>query len=56
MISLVALPWPSWATGLAFGALLSLPSALITKARVPIMVIGTIGGLVIGLVLPYVVR
>ena len=56
VIALVSLPWPSWVTGLTFGVLLSLPSALITKARVPILVVGAIGGLVIGLVLPYAVR
>jgi hypothetical protein len=56
VISLVELPWPSWAIGLTFGVLLSVPSALITKARVPILVIGAVGGLVIGLVLPYAVH
>jgi len=56
VISLVALSWPSWVTGLVFGILLSLPSALITKARVPILVMGAIGGLLIGLILPYAVR
>ena len=56
VIALVALPWPTWATGLVFGVLLSLPSALITKARVPILVTGAVGGLLIGLVLPYAVR
>jgi hypothetical protein len=56
VIALVALPWPSWAVGLAFGLLLSIPSALITKARVPILVIGAVGGLLIGAVLPFAVR
>ena len=56
VISLVTLPWPRWAIGLAFGVLLSLPSALITKARVPILVIGAVGGLLIGLIFPYAVR
>jgi hypothetical protein len=37
-----------WATGLVVGILLSLPDAIITKAYVPIMVIGTVGGAVIG--------
>ena len=39
-----------------FGVLLSLPSALITKARVPILVIDAVGGLLVGLIFPYVVR
>lgn len=56
VVSLAALPWPRWLIGIAFGVLLSLPSALITKARVPILVVGSIGGLLIGLVFPYVVR
>jgi len=33
---------------LLFGLLLSLPSAVITKAYVPILALGGIGGLVIG--------
>jgi hypothetical protein len=37
-------------TGLIVGCVLSLPSAIITRAYVPIVGIGTIGGLVIGLV------
>ena len=56
VIPLVGLPWPRWAIGLVFGILLSLPSAIITKARVPILVTGAIGGLIIGLVFPFVVR
>ena len=56
VIALVSVPWPTWVTGLTFGVLLSLPSALITKARVPILLVGAIGGLVIGLGLPYAVR
>jgi len=56
VIALVSVPWPSWVTGLTFGVMLSLPSALITKARVPILLVGAIGGLVIGLGLPYAVR
>ena len=56
VIALVALPWPRWAIGLVFGTLLSVPSALITRARVPILVMGAIGGLVVGLVFPHVVR
>ena len=56
VIALVAVPWPTWVTGLTFGVLLSLPSALITKARVPILVVGAVGGPIIGLVMPYAVR
>ena len=48
VIGCVQLPWPGWATGLAFGLLLSLPSAIITKAYAPILIVGMLGGLVIG--------
>jgi len=46
VIGCVQLPWPGWATGLTFGLLLSLPSAIITKA--PVLVVGALGGLIIG--------
>jgi hypothetical protein len=48
LIPLVALPMPGWAAGLFIGVLLSLPSAIITKAYPPIMGIGAIGGAIIG--------
>jgi hypothetical protein len=48
VIGCVRLPWPGWAVGLAFGLLLSLPDAIITKAYAPIIVIGAVGGAVIG--------
>ncbi|HVY88176.1 MAG TPA: hypothetical protein VG942_04865 [Hyphomonadaceae bacterium] len=56
VIAVISLPWPTWLIGVVFGFLLSVPSALITKATVPILVTGTIGGGLIGLLLPYVVR
>ncbi|HEX4960199.1 MAG TPA: hypothetical protein VF173_05125 [Thermoanaerobaculia bacterium] len=48
VIGCVQLPWPGWAVGLLFGLLLSLPSAIVTKAYAPIMILGGLGGLVIG--------
>jgi hypothetical protein len=48
VIGCVQVPWPGWAVGLFFGLLLSLPSAIITKAYPPILVLGGLGGLVIG--------
>ena len=49
VIGCVVLPgWPGWAIGLLFGGLLSLPSAIITKTFVPILIIGAIGGAIIG--------
>ena len=44
----ISLPWPTWVAGLVLGLLLSLPEAVITKAYVPILVLGTIGGGFIG--------
>ena len=48
VIGCVQLRWPGWAVGLLFGLLLSLPSAIITKAYAPILIVGALGGLVIG--------
>ena len=45
---LVQLPMPSWATGALVGLLISLPDAVITKAYVPVIVTGVIGGAAIG--------
>src|ERR671933_2170074 len=50
VIGAARLPVPSWAQGLIFGVLLSLPDAIITKAYAPILVIGAVGGVVIGLI------
>ena len=50
VIGAAQFPLPGWGTGLMFGLLLSLPDAIITKAFVPITVIGAIGGLVIGII------
>jgi hypothetical protein len=48
VIGCVHLAWPGWFVGLLFGLLLSIPSAIITKAFAPILVMGSLGGLVIG--------
>jgi hypothetical protein len=48
VIGCVQLPWPGWLVGVLFGLLLSIPSALITKAYVPILIMGSLGGLIIG--------
>jgi hypothetical protein len=48
VIGCVQVPWPGWVTGLVFGVLLSIPDALITKAYVPILALGGVGGLIIG--------
>lgn len=40
---------PAWLVGLFFGILLSLADALITKSYLPLLIIGALGGLLIGL-------
>lgn len=50
VIGSARLPLPGWATGLAFGLLLSLPDAIITKAYAPIIILGIIGGGAIGVI------
>jgi hypothetical protein len=44
------LPVPSWAQGLIFGVLLSLPDAIITQAFAPIFILGAVGGTIIGII------
>ena len=43
-----ALRWPPWMIGLVAGLVLSAADAVITKAYVPILVLGALGGAVIG--------
>ena len=50
VIGAAKLPLPGWLTGIIFGLLLSLPDAIITRAYIPIIVLGVIGGAVIGFV------
>ena len=53
VIGAARLPLPCWAGGLLFGLVLSLPDAIITKAYIPIIVLGLIGGLIIGIVVEH---
>jgi hypothetical protein len=46
----VRMPFPPWASGAVVGLLVSLPSALVTKAYVPIVVLGLVGGAICGFV------
>jgi hypothetical protein len=48
VLGAVNLPWPGWLAGLIIGVLLSLADAIITKAYVPIIVLGAVGGTLIG--------
>ncbi len=56
VIGVIDLSWPRWIVGVFVGLLLSAPSAVITKAWGPILGIGAIGGLIIALIMPHVVR
>ena len=49
LICIVDLPLPGWATGLVVALLVSLPSAIVTKAYAPILGVGAVGGIVIGI-------
>lgn len=48
VIACLSLPWPGWIIGLVFGVLLSLPDAIVTKAYLPILLEGAIGGIILG--------
>jgi hypothetical protein len=48
-IGAAQIAWPGWAMGLMFGLLLSVPDAIITKAWAPIIGMGAVGGVLIGL-------
>lgn len=50
LIPLVTLPVPGFAKGALVGLLISLPDAIVTKAYVPILVIGVVGGAIIGFI------
>ena len=50
VICVADLAWPGWAVGLFFGLLMSAPSAIVTKAWAPILGLGAVGGIAIGLV------
>lgn len=50
LICVTDLPLPRWATGLIVALLVSLPSAVVTKAYAPVLGIGAIGGIVTGII------
>jgi hypothetical protein len=47
-IGCVELPLAGWLVGIVFGLLISLPDAIITKAYLPILIGGALGGAIIG--------
>jgi hypothetical protein len=50
VVVLVDIRCSGWLIGLTMGILLSLPPAIITKVYIPILGIGAVGGLIIGLI------
>ena len=50
LICIVDLPLPGWAAGLMVALLISLPSAVVTKAYAPILGTGALGGIIIGII------
>ena len=56
LICVVDLPLPGWAAGLIVALLVSLPSAVVTKAYAPILATGAIGGVIIGVLRAKLVR
>ncbi|MCB1517804.1 MAG: hypothetical protein KDJ19_09345 [Hyphomicrobiaceae bacterium] len=54
VVPLIGLPLPMWASGLFIGLLISISDAIVTKAYAPILIMGTFGGGLVGLVGGYV--
>jgi hypothetical protein len=50
LICVIDLPLPAWATGLVVALLVSLPSAIVTETYAPILGLGAVGGVIIGIV------
>lgn len=48
LIGVSRLPIPGWAHGALIGLLISIPDAVVTKAYVPILTSGVVGGAIIG--------
>jgi hypothetical protein len=48
IIGVTRMPVPGWLRGIIIGVLISIPDAIITKAYIPILATGIIGGAIIG--------
>jgi hypothetical protein len=48
LIPLVAFPAAGFVKGALVGLLISLPDAIVTKAHIPILAVGVVGGAIIG--------
>ena len=52
IIGVTRLPVPGWLRGIIIGVLISIPDAIVTKAWIPILATGIIGGAIIGALAP----
>ena len=52
VIGVTRMPVPGWLRGIIIGVLISIPDAIVTKAYIPIMATGIIGGAIIGALAP----
>jgi hypothetical protein len=50
LICVADLPLASWLAGLVIALLVSVPSAVITKAYAPILGTGAVGGIIVGII------
>ena len=48
LIAVTRMPVPPWVRGAIVGLLISVPDAIVTKAYVPILATGVVGGAIIG--------
>ena len=48
LIGVTRMPVPGWLRGIIVGVLISIPDAIVTKAYIPIMATGVVGGAIIG--------
>lgn len=46
------MPVPGWLRGVIIGVLITIPDAIVTKAWIPILATGIIGGAIIGALAP----
>jgi hypothetical protein len=50
LIGVTRLPIPAWTRGVVVGLLISIPDAIVTKAYLPIIATGVVGGAIIGFI------
>lgn len=50
LIGIARRPLPGWATGMLIGLLVNLPTAIITRSYIPILIVAALGGAIVGLI------